>query len=99
MLDDTLEDTGETMRSYVQLVSVLNKKSETSSSFFFHTLVTHILTQPLPAHRRWIISRKPKYDDMIDRFNALMDMFHTRGNLRYAAFCCLAVARDRKSVV
>lgn len=27
MLDDTLEDTGETMRSYVQLVSVLNKKS------------------------------------------------------------------------
>ena len=30
---------------------------------------------------------------MIDRFNVLMDMFHTRGNLRYAAFCCLAVAR------
>ena len=30
---------------------------------------------------------------MTDRFNTLMDIFHTRGNLRYAAFCCLAVAR------
>lgn len=48
-------------------------------------------------HRRWIISRKPKYDDMIDRFNTLMDIFHTRGNLRYAAFCCLAVARFANS--
>ena len=35
MLDDTLEDTGETMRSYVQLVSVLNKKYEASSWSLF----------------------------------------------------------------
>ena len=35
---------------------------------------------------------------MVDRFSALMDLFHTRGNLRYAAFCCLAVARCEKAL-
>jgi len=67
-MDDMQEDAGETMRSYTQLISVLNKK-------------------------RWIISRKPNFEDMVDRFSTLMDLFHTSGNLRYAAFCCLAVAR------
>ena len=47
----------------------------------------------LDVNRRWIISRKPNFEDMVDRFNTLMDLFHTSGNLRYAAFCCLAVAR------
>jgi len=73
MMDDMQEDTGETMRSYVQLISVLNKK-------------------------RWILLRKPNFEDMIDRFNTLMDLFHTNGNLRYAAFCCLAVARCEKAL-
>lgn len=43
--------------------------------------------------KRFILIRRPPYEEMIDQFNVLLDLFNTSGNLRYAAFACLAISR------